>query len=501
MQTLKSFLDQSLLIWKDSTAAARFGIALLLVICVGAILGIGVWSYQPNYVVLASDLAPDKAAKVIDSLESANIAYQVKGSGSIILVDSRKWSRAQIAAGKLGIGDTAAELEDVTPWMDPLNQQNIFRRNLERQLEDSISRFKSISMADVHLSIPEKQAFIRQSSEPSAAVMIEIVAGSKFGESQASAIASLVANAVAGLSTQHVSITDSAGNEYATDASLGRLSKQEEYRMTRERELSQKAERILTRFLGFGNASVAVTTDYTFPEGTTTTTEFDPEKKVVVDETIKSTTSTGQNASATGTAGTASNVGGTASSSAGKKTVLSKTEDLTSKYEVSKTQRTESVNTPVLNMMTVSVLVNSKSVEDEAQAIPPQMKDQVEALIRQAVGLREGRDQITVEFFEFVDPLPLADPVAAPLPWEQINSVLKNLSLGIAAIVALVIAMKVLKKIQPDPVTGQEIVSKSDQADQLGELVRQNPEVFSKIIASWSSQAGDADEQPSSKAA
>ena len=501
MQTLKSFLDQSLLIWKDSTAAARFGIGLLLVICVGAILGVGIWSYQPHYVVLASDLAPDKAAKVIDALDAADIAYQMKGSGSIILVDKRKWSRAQIAAGKLGIGETGSALEDVTPWMDPLNQQNIFRRNLERQLEDSIARFKSIESADVHLSIPEKQAFIRRTSEPSAAVMIEIARNTQFGESQAGAIASLVANAVAGLTTLNVSITDSAGNVYATDESMGRLSKQEEYRLNREHELSEKAERILSRFLGFGNASVAVTTDYTFPEGTTTTTEFDPEKKVVIDETIKSTSSTGQDSQAGGAAGTASNVGENPTTRSGKTAVTSKTEDLTSKYEVSKTQRTESVNTPVLSMMTVSVLVNSKSVEDESQTIPADMKTQVESLVRQAVGIRDERDQITVEFFEFVDPLPLAEPVGAPMPWDQINSVLKNISLGIAAIVALLIAMKVLKKIQPDPATGQEVVARSQQVDQLSELVRENPEVFSKIIASWSSQTSDSGDQTSSKVA
>lgn len=502
MQTLKSFLDQTLLIWKDSTAAARFGIALLMLICVGAVVGVGIWSAQPNYVVLASDLQPEKAGKIINALDAADIAYQVKGSGSIILVDSRKWSRAKIAAGKLGISHAGTDMEDVTPWMDPLNQQNIFRRNLERQLEDSIRRFKSIESAEVHLSVPEKQAFIRQRNAPSAAVMLELANGSQFGEAQASAIASLVANSVAGLTTDHVSITDSAGNEYATDASMGRLSKQEEYRMTRERELSQKAERILTRFLGLGNASVAVTTDFTFPEGTTTITEFDPEKKVVVDETIKSSTTTGEDAVAAGTAGTASNIGSAnTTSSAGKKSVLSKTEDLNSKYEVSKTLRTESVNTPVLNFMTVSALVNSTSVMDESQTIPPQIKTQVEALIAQAVGLREGKDQITVEFFEFVDPLPLTEPVGAPMPWDKINNILKNISLGVAAVVALLIAMKVLKKIQPDPAPATEIADRASQVDQLSELVKQNPEVFSRIIASWSNADGDADEEQEKRAA
>ena len=81
MQTLKSFLDQSLLIWKDSTAAARFGIGLLTLICVGAVIGVGIWSSQPYYIVLASDLEPSQASKVIDALEAGNISYQIKGSG------------------------------------------------------------------------------------------------------------------------------------------------------------------------------------------------------------------------------------------------------------------------------------------------------------------------------------------------------------------------------------------------------------------------------------
>ena len=77
MQTLKSFLDQSLLIWNDATGAGRIGIALLLLICVGSVVGIGVWSAQPNYVVLASGVTPSQASKMIDSLDSAGIAYQL----------------------------------------------------------------------------------------------------------------------------------------------------------------------------------------------------------------------------------------------------------------------------------------------------------------------------------------------------------------------------------------------------------------------------------------
>ena len=75
MEALKSFLDQSLLIWKDSTAAARFGIGLLLVICVGSIIGVGFWSSQPQYVQLAGDLDPAAVLAHAAALAACDVAW------------------------------------------------------------------------------------------------------------------------------------------------------------------------------------------------------------------------------------------------------------------------------------------------------------------------------------------------------------------------------------------------------------------------------------------
>ncbi len=497
MQTLRSFLDQTILIWKDSTAAGRFGIGLLLILCVGSVIGVGVWSAQPNYIVLSSNLQPSDAAQVIDALEAANVEYQVKGAGSIVLVDKRNWSKAKISVGKLGIDSGEANVEAISPWMDPLSQQDIFRRNLERQLENSIGRYKVVKSAEVHLSIPEKQAFIRDTLAPSAAVILEIAPQSKFGESNAATIASLVANSVNGLRPNQVSVSDTLGNEYTTDESTGRLSKQEEFRVLRERELAQKAEMMLTRFLGLGNASVAVTTDFTFPMGTTVTKEFDPDGKVLVDEMVKNSTTHNDDIRASGIPGTTSNSGdANAPVTAGNKRsdLVSKTEDLTNKYEVSSTSRTETIQTPVMTMMTVSVLINKTSVEDEQKVVAANVKESVEALVSQAVGFRKGKDQISIEYFEFIDAMPTETDVAAPLPWDLINEILKNVSLGVAAIVALIIGMKSLSKFRPDTSAGTGAAEPTNQISQLSEMVQQNPDVFSKIIESWSKQ----DDSPNS---
>ena len=503
MQTLKSFLDQSLLIWNDATGAGRIGIALLLLICVGSVVGIGVWSAQPNYVVLASGVTPSQASKMIDSLDSAGIAYQIKGSGSIILVDKQRWSRAKIAAGQLGIDDAGSEMEESSPWMDPTSQQNMFRRNLERRLENSIAKFKNVTTAEVHLSIPERQAFIRKSTAPSAAVVLEIAARTRFEDSHAQSIASMVANSVPGLMEDSVAISDTLGNDYTVDETSGQLSKQEEFRVMRDRELAQKAQAILTPFLGVGNTSVAVTTDFTFPMGTQTTKEIDPDSKVLVDEKVKSSTSKAGNVLASGAAGTASNVGEGSGSRGSSNPIVSKTEDLSNRYEVSSTSRTESMQTPVLNKMTVSVLVNETAVQDENGDIPADVGAKVESLVSQAVGLRSDTDQITVEFFTFVESELGVPPVASGMPWDQINNVLKNISLGVAALVALFIGMRVIKKFQPEPIVAASESSEGPTSlGELSEMVQQNPEVFAKIISNWAStemadqvdQSGQADE-------
>lgn len=500
MQTLKSFLNQAMLIWTESTGAGRIGIALLLAISVGGIIGVGVWSSQPNYVVLAGDLAPDQASKMIDSLDSANISYQIKGSGSMLLVDRKDYSRAKIEAGKLGIQSTEDEMDSPSPWMDPNSQLEMYRRNRQKRLEKIIAGYEAVESAKVTLTIPPRQAFIRKTDSPSAAVQITIASKSKFGEADASAIASLVSSSVNGLTTDKVSITDTLGNVYETDSSMGRLTKQEEFRISRERELSQKAEHLLTKILGFGNASVAVTTDYDFSFGTKESLKVDSDDKALTKEEVKNVKTEGPTLVAGGVAAaTSSSEIGDPSRAEG---TMSETEDLKNEYMVSQVKTMETNQTPVLKLMTVSVLVNQTKVQDENQTVPADIKTSIENLVSQAVGLRGAQDEITVEFFEFVEAMELEEEPVAAIPWDQINEILKNVSLGIAALVALFIGLKVLKSFRPNQVESEAALDQTSQVNQLSDMVKDNPEIFSKIIATWSNLDNNSEnDSPASKAA
>lgn len=489
MQTFKNVLDPLLTVWNESTAAARLGILLLLAICVGAIVGVGIWSAQPNYVRLAENLDHVKSTQLMAGLDQANIAYQIKGAGSIILVDERNFDRASIIAGSRGINPAHVELETASPWVDPASQQNIFRRNLERQLSASIQQYVSVDSATVHLSLPERQPFLRQSSQPTAAVILKIAANHRFYENQAVAIAELVASAVPGLSPDQVKITDTAGNLYSHNEDLGRLTKQEEFRINRERELAQKAQSLLINFLGVSNSRVEVTTDFSFPEGRTTTKEYDPDKRVLTSEIIDSSTSTGATGSPIGVAGTTSNLSNSRGGS-NPRSQNTKSETINATYEVSSTMREDIVRTPVMNMMTVSVLVNANKVTNDNQEIPASVRQSIEGLVKQAVGFRDGVDQFNLEFFEFVELLPADAPIGVWFPWDQIQSLIKNLSLGIAAIIALVIGSRTLSQLKPSPAPDQApaAANRDSQLSQLSEMVQSNPEIFSRILASWASQ-------------
>ena len=487
MQTLKSFLNQSLLIWRDSTGAGRVGIALLLTICVGGIISVGIWSAQPNYVVLARDIDdPTQAAKIMAALDAENITYQIKGSGSMIMVGSSKLSRARIAAGKAGLNSAGSEMEEISPWMDPVSQQYYLNTNLERRLKVDIEKIRSVKSANVHLSIPEKQAFIRQSTDPTASVLIEISHLEKFNEADAAAIADFVASAVPGLLPSSVSVSDTQGNQYSTDTEGMNFSKKEEFIAERESALKRKAENQLRNLFGWGNFNVEVTADYKFENAVQESRELGPEK-FLIQENIKQQMDIAAGP-ASGTAGVATNIGlplvGTTPPAPANKSQL-KMEEQESKWDFSELKRTETIDGALLNALSIAVTIN-KQDRDATQIA--ELKTTLESSIGTACGVRIGKDQITVDFIDFVTEEPL-DPVAtSTIPWDQINEILKNISLGVAALVALFIAFRTFKKFQPDPiVTSEAAAAPTSQLTQLSELVKQNPEVFAKIIDSWAS--------------
>lgn len=465
---------------------------LLTALCVGVIGLVGYWSMQPKLVTLVSEIDHDKMSAVVDALDKAGISYEVGGAGGVLRVDKRSFAKARLLAKKHGVStdDAMPESAAGSMWLDPTDRRNLENRKLEASLEASVKKYAAVQAVEIHLNVPARGPFERKVSDPTASVMLTLMPGSRLTDENVLAIASLVAFAVPDLAPEAVGISDRDGNIYVVpDELAGNINGQIEFTNQYERKLARKAETQLNHFLGFGNASVQVSLDMTFERSNKTVVEVDAEGKVVTQENLKSETKTEERGVAGGPAGVASNIGdGTGSASGSESEIVSKEETIDSTYLVPKTEESLVNNTPTRNLMTVSVLVNSlaESIQQEDGTVATDMQNRVEQIVRTAVGFREDTDQIFVDF----QPFHTTDPaeVVTPFNWVQLNEIIRNASLAVAAIVAMLIGFLTLRRFQKTTAPAQSVQVPSEKAaniSQLHELARSNPEVVARIMQSW----------------
>ncbi len=499
MNTFKTFVDSSIEIWNDTAPAARVGIALLLMICITAIVGVGYWSSQPTYVTLVSDIDHQKMDRVIDALDKANISYDLSGAGGNLRVSKSDFSKARMLARGAGVAEseTSGGFGMTGAFGSPSDRRRTALLKQQKRLADTIRKLNVVEHADVHLNVPDKGPFERKTSLPTASVLLTLSPDAQLNEQQASSIASLVAFAVADLEPEAVQITDKEGRNYTvSDQGMQYINSQIEYTTEVERKFARKAETQLVQFLGHGNASVQVSLDLTFTNGSKKITKYDGEGKVPNEEDLNSETTT--NTRPGGAAGVDANL---ARGRDDNKLTESKLENIKTSYLVPKTEETESNTTPTKNFMTVSVLVNSnaEALLQEDGSLLPGIKERVEAIVENAVGYQETKDTISVELFPFPADDTLESEYVPPYDWTQWSELVRNASLAIGAIVALLIGFMVLRKVAPAPTTNETVVrlddSRSETIDQLTSLLRDNPELFSQIVQSWAGATAPAEDQ------
>ena len=511
MRTIKPYIDALLKIWQENSPAARIGILLLAALCVVSIAGVGYWSIQPNYVVLVSDTDSDKVDKVIDALDKAGIEYQLSGAGGNLLVDKRDYAKARLLARKGGVDDASAFSGGNLggAFGSPTERRNLARIQKQHNIAATIKKMTIVEHADVHLNVPDKGPFERKTSAPSASVLLTLRPGTALTDQQASSIASFVAFAVEDLRPEAVQITDKDGRSYTVpDEQVHKIASQVEYTAEAERKLARKAETQLLHFLGYGNASVQVSMDLTFSEGSKTVTKYDPEGKVASEEDLETQTTNDVEQAAVGTAGVAANL--QTRNRGSSDSVQSKRENIKTSYLVPKTEEIEANSTPIRNFMTVSVLVNSgaEGVAGEDGTVLAGLDKRVADIVKNAVGFQEESDTISVEFLPFPDSGVALDPVAAPFNWQQLTSIIEKASLGVAAGLAFLMGIMLLRRFKPPQQTEDAAAGPSmdrerlESVQQLSSLIKDHPEVFTQMVQSWSGGAArDQQTPPQRKAA
>src|SRR6201992_2180272 len=239
----------------------------------------------PQMTTLFTDLSLEDSSAVIKDLERQAIPFDIRNDGAIIMVPKDKVTRLRMKLAEGGLpkgGGVGYEIFDKSDALGTTSfVQNINHlRALEGDLARTIRAIDRVQAARVHLVLPERPLFARETPEPSASIVVRV--RGTLEPQQIRAIRHLVASAVNGLKPQRVSIIDESGQLLA-DGAGGETdnSVADERRTAFEKRLRNEVEGGVASGGGSGRARVPLSADFDYNKITETSDKFDPEGRVL----------------------------------------------------------------------------------------------------------------------------------------------------------------------------------------------------------------------------
>jgi flagellar M-ring protein FliF len=412
----------------------------------------------PQLTTLFTDLSTEDSSGIIKELERQAIPFELRNDGAVIMVPKDKVTRLRMKLAEGGMpkgGGVGYEIFDKSDALGTTSfVQNINHlRALEGELARTIRAIDRIQSARVHLVLPERPLFSRETPEPSASIVVR-VRGS-LEPQQIRAIRHVVASAVNGLKPQRVSIVDEAGQLLADGAATDTESAVGDERRTAfEKRMRKQVEDIVSSVVGVGRARVQLSADFDYNKITQTSDKFDPEGRVLRSSQTReeSSLTAENNGQVTVNNELPGNQGG---NNAAQARDQSKKSEETNNYEISRTTKTEVTEVGRVNRISVAVLVDgaySKNEKGEMvyQDRSKEQLDRIAALVRSAIGFDQKRgDQVEVVNLRF------AEAPAVVLPPEPTgllgmlqftkDDVMYVIELGVMMLLGLVVLFMVIR--------------------------------------------------------
>lgn len=298
----------------------RLGLVRQLGLMVGlaATIAIGfavvLWSQEPDYRVLYSNVSYTDANQIVEQLQLNGIPYKFDSSGHNILVADEYLHKARLrlaAEGFTGDNTVGFELLDKEQGLgtSQFMENARYRRGLEGELARTITSMLSVRSARVHLALPKQSVFVRDQRKPTASVFLDLVAGRRLESIQVQAIANLIASSISELSSQDVTVVDQKGRllntrDMNTDVVLA--AKQLEYTRRIEETLVNRVNSILQPVVGVGRYRAEVSADIDFTAVEQTDEIYNPDLPALRSEQTMDESTSGQ-AAASGVPGSLSN--------------------------------------------------------------------------------------------------------------------------------------------------------------------------------------------------
>lgn len=409
--------------------------ALPAIVILGAAV-IGLSAYLlfsgPSRTPLHTGLPESEKAQALDTLTSAGIDAVLDGQTGVINVADSDYHRARmlLAAAGLpqGVQDGYSVLSEL-PMGTSRSVENARLRQLqELELARSITEFQSITSARVHLALPEKTAFVRDTQPPQASVFLQVRGGYVVDPAQVEAIVSLVATSVPGMAPSNVSVVDQNGRLLSTntDDPAARVTNQQmQHQLELEQVYRRRIEALIMPIVGLGNAAVEVSVDMDFTRSEFTEETVDPNSVAVI--SLQQSKQESNSPQARGVPGAVSNTAPDEASltdTAGSVVVSEATSSSSSEtrnYEVSrKVQSTQLASAKIVRVNAAILLArpNGTAADGTPLTLPEELIIDVEQLTKSAISFNERRgDTVTVSSQPFVNTLVADTPAWYTEPW------------------------------------------------------------------------------------
>ena len=263
----KLFIDDLSKLWNGLEIGQKFGIILLSAITLVVTSFFILKSMEPNWTVLYSDLSPQDAGAVSESLKKSGYAFKLSADKKSVLVPQELQDELRIFVAENDLIQDSSPgfelLDDMqlgsTDFKNKLTKQRIYQGELTR----SIERMSGVRKARVQIADPERSVFSERDEAPTASVMLILEPGYKLKTSQIKAIKNLVAYAIPRLIPEKVFITDQAGNNLSDDIEKN-SNDIESYKNNFENQTAKKIQTVLDKIVGADNSSVQVSADIDF---------------------------------------------------------------------------------------------------------------------------------------------------------------------------------------------------------------------------------------------
>jgi flagellar M-ring protein FliF len=434
---------QVLSFWSALDMRRRIIVVLATAAAFAAVLGVARMASAPSWALLYAGLDPAAAGEVVSALAARGAAHEVRGDAIYVEAAARDALRMALAGDGLPAGGPAGyELLDSLSGFATTAQMfdAAYLRAKEGELARTIAASPHVRAARVHIALPATRQF-RRDQRATAAVTVTSAAGS-LPPGQARAVRHLVAAAVAGLAPEDVTVVDSVSGlalDPADDPGAGPGTD------ARAADLRGALERLLAARVGAGHVLVEVSIDAATEREVVVERRFDPQGRVAISSETeeRSDSASGSEQGVT----VASNLpDGDAAGTGDRQSRSSQTRERVN-YEVSETKREVERLPGQIRRISVAVLVDGVRAADGTWS-PREAAElaDLEALAAAAAGLDTARgDTILVRSMQF-EPVAEAGTLAQASMLGRLDP-MRLAQLGIAALVALVLGLFVLRPI------------------------------------------------------